>query len=112
MSEKLRIYLSGKVTGLDYEHTVEKFQAAEDTIMGAYLNVEVVNPMKIVPKGTIHEKAMNICLHKLEDCRVICMLPDWVDSTGARMEHHHATINNIIDISFDELNIIESIKCG
>ena len=84
---KDRIYISGPVTGLDYETAAAAFYHAEREIMSRYgSNVEVVNPVRLVAKDMDWKEAMKICLAALLDCNYIHMLPGAYKSEGARLE--------------------------
>lgn len=106
-TKKFKIYIAGKVTGLDYDLTVRKFKAAADTINELDANYQAINPMDIVPENTPHEKAMELLRPHLLNSNVMVMLPDWVDSPGSRIEHVLATAYGIPDIQFGELKEIE-----
>jgi len=78
------IYISGKVTGLNYYKTYKKFKAAERILRNE--GFATVNPMRHVPHGTEWSKTMRICITELLKCDNIYMLKDWKDSNGARIE--------------------------
>lgn len=54
------VYLSGPISGLDYDQAVKNFKRAEDRcrMLGA---VSVFNPTKEVPAGATWKEAMKIC---------------------------------------------------
>lgn len=93
----MRIYIAGKITGLVYEDALRAFAeaAAELTRLGH----EAVNPMK----GSLPSSAslqsfgnsvnsdnwtaeMERCIPELLQCEAIYLLPNWKESTGARIE--------------------------
>lgn len=92
-----RVFLSGPVTGLDYEEARDAFDAAEVRlrVRGAR---SVLNPASVVPRECSHEDAMLMCLHLLTtyaeyvDGRrvrpydLLVSLPGWERSEGARVE--------------------------
>lgn len=81
------VYISGPITGLDYEKAAAAFYVAESKIRSIYgTNVEVVNPVRLVPKGTKWDEAMRVCIEHLMKCKYIHMLPDFYKSRGARLE--------------------------
>lgn len=106
--KKINIYIAGKVTGMPHDLTVAKFKAAADTIEGIDKNYQVFNPMEIVEEGTPYAEAMAMLQPFLEKSHVIVLLPDWVDSRGAIIEHEIATARNIIDVTFEN---IDEIPC-
>lgn len=83
-----RIYISGKITGLDILEAARKFQDAESYLIQNYDNIEVVNPMREVPyeKGKTWEQYMLEDINLLFGCDSVFMLDNWESSTGARVE--------------------------
>jgi nucleoside 2-deoxyribosyltransferase len=81
---KKKIYIAGKVTGLDREKCLEKFAISKRGV--EELGYEAVNPMELVPEGTEWNPAMKICIKALMDCDGIILHPDWSDSEGAIFE--------------------------
>ena len=49
----------------------------------------VINPC-ILPENLTYEQHMKIDLCFVETADVICMLPDWTKSPGAKIEKYHA----------------------
>lgn len=86
-----RIYIAGKVTGEHRPHVEVKFQHAENYIKSK--GFEPVNPLKLVDKDTEWENAMKTCMDELVNCDTIFLLPDWTNSTGARLEVEFALKN-------------------
>lgn len=92
----MKVYISGKITGLDYEETRAKFQAAAELIEA--LGMTAVNPFEEAQNWPIPEEYINNpfkgewefyiekCIALLHDCEAIFMLDDWNDSKGARIE--------------------------
>lgn len=89
MSELKRVYLAGKVTGLNYKNAVKKFNYAKQFLLSEGFD-EVVNPMELVPKGTEWADAMLILLPWLATCNYIAILPGYEDSNGAMTEYYFA----------------------
>ena len=56
-----------------------------------------MNPA-VLSEGFPYESYMPICLAMLEACNTVCMLKNWKDSKGARVEHEYAKLQgkNII----------------
>jgi hypothetical protein len=79
------VYLAGKITGdLQYK---QKFSAAYTYLKDQGYNV--LNPA-VLPEGMDYEDAMKICLHMVEVCDAIALMPDWKESPGAKREKKHA----------------------
>jgi hypothetical protein len=83
--KQMTIYISGKITGLDWQDAFDKFCQAEKIIEG--WGCRPVSPMRNgLPKKapwTIH---MIRDIELLMGCQAIYLLPDWRDSQGARIE--------------------------
>ena len=80
----MKIYISGKITGMEVEAKV-LFQQAEDKLTA--IGYEVVNPMKLPHE---HDKEwmsyMIECLKALEPCDCIYLIDNWSHSKGAICE--------------------------
>lgn len=84
----MKIYIAGKVTGLNYNQTKVKFDHIERWLIS--LGHTPVNPIKLVPENEDWDKAMHICLQELYKCEAIYLISDWIDSRGAKTEVSHA----------------------
>lgn len=83
-----RIYISGKITGLEESVYTKNFNDAEERLKDEY---EVVNPLKIKPEGEpTWENYMKADLKAMLDCECIYMLKGWTLSSGAIIEHNLA----------------------
>lgn len=85
---KNRVYLAGKVTGLNRIHCSQKFGMEEVKLLRKGL--EVINPLNLVPSRTTWEDAMYTCVQNLMKCSTAYFLPCWKDSKGATLEHELA----------------------
>lgn len=85
ISEHEVLYLSGAITS--DPHYREKFADAQMVL--EELGYIVINPC-ILPAGMTYEQYMKIDLCFVETADVICMLPDWKKSPGAKVERYHA----------------------
>ena len=102
---RFRIYISGKISEeVISEATRQKFAKAEELLNECFgeENIVVINPaadhiqdalkMHYSMKGVNpwYEETLLYMLHWLESCTAIYMLPDFLDSPGAKAEHAFA----------------------
>lgn len=89
MTDKTRIYISGKITGTnDY---MERFNKAEIEMINQ--DYEVVNPATMLdhlPTSTTHKEYMHVSYALLDICDGIYLMDGWRDSKGAVMEYDYA----------------------
>lgn len=84
-----KIYIAGKVTGLDYAETSMKFGKHEVELRRQ--GHEPVVPLNLVNRSDDWNTAMRKCIAALITCDEIHLLHDWKESRGARMEHSIAS---------------------
>lgn len=86
LTEKRRIYISGRITGYEFQHAYNLFEKSENKIFESNLH-EPVNPMKLAHG---HDKSwLSFMLEDLAaalTCNAIYMHKDWYWSEGARIE--------------------------
>ncbi len=82
----MKIYISGKITGLPFKEVKAKFQAVQDFL--EELDFEVVNPINngLTEKDT-WEQHMVKDIELLLPCDAIYMFDNWTDSVGAGIEY-------------------------
>lgn len=101
----MKIYISGKITGLPLEEAQALFQEAEDHLNESLKahNPEVINPMKIEHNhGQSWEEYMREDIYALLGCDSIYMMKNWGESRGARLEYAIAKEVGIV-ILFEEI---------
>lgn len=85
----MKIYIAGKVSGLDRQGVLQKFEKASEELKkeGHHPFVPCVLPdYDDVP----HQDYLHICYAMIDICDAVYMLSDWQQSTGARMELQYA----------------------
>jgi len=82
-----KVYISGKITGLDLEYAKSLFDEAQMYLQNEY-GCTIVNPMVAVPykEGKTWEQYMLDDINLLFGCDAVFMLKNWEDSRGARVE--------------------------
>lgn len=84
----MKIYIAGKITGLDEQTAFDLFDAAERDIEA--IGHEPLNPMKLVdqdPMRSYEDMLLSALEILIVDSTAIYMLANWRDSIGARIEH-------------------------
>ncbi|TYK34365.1 DUF4406 domain-containing protein [Bacteroides pyogenes] len=82
----MKIYISGKITGLPLKETRERFADAQALLDG--IGFEAVNPMKkSLPANATWEQHMVKDIELLFKCDAIYMMDNWIDSKGALIEY-------------------------
>lgn len=88
----MKIYIAGKITGLQKHHYTAAFKAAEIQLRAAGHNA--VNPCSLgISDDSTSDQALLVCLLHLRSCDAIYLLPDWADSHGAVIERQFAIDN-------------------
>lgn len=88
----MKIYLSGKITGLPLEEAISNFEKAEKQL--AAEGYKPVNPMQkeTVPDPETWEGHMVADIKLLFECDAIFLLSNWTNSRGAMIEKYIAEI--------------------
>ncbi|KAA6350926.1 Chromosomal replication initiator protein DnaA [termite gut metagenome] len=95
----MRIYISGKITGLPWQEVKDKFQAAQDLL--EELGFEATNPLNNGLSFNDDWKKHIVCdIGNLLSCEAVYLLDNWMDSTGAGIEYDIA-LRMKMDIWFE-----------
>jgi hypothetical protein len=91
----MKVYISGKITGLPIEEAKANFKAAEERLIAE--GYECINPMELKEHEAIlnsllshHERwieHMKVDVKYMMECDTIAMLQNWVGSKGANIEY-------------------------
>jgi len=83
---EMKIYISGKISGLDLDQAEEYFELYENQIIE--IGHEPVNPMKVHANKICPEwlDYMRADIKALMDCDAVYAMPNWRQSIGARIE--------------------------
>jgi hypothetical protein len=97
----MKIYISGKISGMEDEAKV-LFDRAEKYLLSK--GYEVVNPMKLEHNENTHwHHYMKTDIIALMECDAIYMLTNWTESKGAVVEFYIAD-NLEFEIIHENLN--------
>ena len=95
MTDKIRVYISGKITGTD--DYIERFEVAERKLIAQ--DYETVNPatmLSLLPTSTTHKEYMHVSYALLDICDGIYLMDGWKDSKGAMLEYDYALEKGLI----------------
>lgn len=91
----MKVYISGKITGLPYSEVQARFQSAEYLLEA--IDLEPVNPLRngLLPEHTWEEHMVKD-IEMLFECDGILMLDNWESSDGAKIENYIAKTRSMI----------------
>jgi hypothetical protein len=93
----MKVYLIGKVTGLEREAVEAKFNKVEELFTAG--GMEVVNPIKLIPETEDNWcLAMRKCIAALVSCDAYFIFPDAYDSRGGNLEIQIADALDLTEI--------------
>lgn len=109
--KKPRVYIAGKISGMDKAEAIELFEVAQLVI--EVQGHEAVNPFEVSeesPRKEWHDY-MGECHRALLMCQAVLMLPNWHNSRGARIEYAVAREMGI-PVYFGTREYNEACKAG
>ena len=90
----MKTYISGQITGLQYEEFVINFSNAKWKVWDLYKNEKsnIINPLDISPIFGIKKWLFYMVadLYQLKKCTHIAMQPNWIHSREALIEYFFA----------------------
>ena len=86
----MKIYIAGKISVLQRDEAVGKFEEAKKNLLEKGHSVFVPTVLPVYEDVT-HEDYMRICYAMIDVCDAVYMLKDWRESKGARMELQYAS---------------------
>ena len=82
---RVKVFISGKVSGEDYYVALRKFCDAEKHL--EKIGYNVINPMMLCCRQWSWLRCMIVCIRHLLSCHCIYQLSNWQQSRGARIEN-------------------------
>lgn len=91
-----KIYISGKITGLDFDDYFNNFSNTEEYLERLFPDSEIVNPIKIKPFLMVEKWLFYLIadIWQLLKCDCIYLQDNWIYSKGARIELFVALLFN------------------
>lgn len=89
---RIKVFISGKVSGEDYYTAYRKFSDAEKHL--EKIGYNVINPMMLCRREWSWLRCMIVCIRHLLSCHCIYQLSNWQQSRGARIENFIAKLFN------------------
>lgn len=101
----MKIYISGKITGLNYADVESKFKDAQELLTN--IGFDVINPLNNgLTKEHSWEQHLGKDIELLLQCDAIYMMDNWMNSIGARIEYQTAVEMNK-DILFESKVVVQ-----
>lgn len=104
----MKVYVSGKITGLDQMEYLARFEAAQTYL--EHRGHKVMNPasaMFMCTEGFSDDDYLHVCYAMIDTCDAIYMLKNWQGSKGARKELQYAS-DWRKEIMYQDISTVES----
>lgn len=85
----MKIYIAGKISGLNREDVIKKFEAAQKSLVAKGHQVFIPSVLPAYEEVS-HEDYLHICYAIIDVCDAVYMLSDWQQSEGAILEFDYA----------------------
>ena len=89
----MKIYIAGKISGLNRDDVIKKFEAAQKSLVAKGHQVFIPSVLPAYEEVS-HEDYLHICYAMIDMCDAVYMLSDWQQSEGARLEYKYTIDNN------------------
>lgn len=89
----MKIYIAGKISGLERKAVEEKFENAKKTLSLKGYQVFIPTILPFYDEVS-HEDYLHICYSIIDVCDAVFMLKDWQESEGAKKELQYAYNHN------------------
>lgn len=86
----MKTFISGRVSGINYEYAKRNFKKVEKALVKQ--GYEVVNPTKFCKKEWSWLRCIIVCLWHLTKCDAVYFLRNYKNSKGAMIEYKIAKI--------------------